>query len=67
MLERLNYNLSPLVASQISEFENDKREPPLQVLLRYARAADIPFEFIVDDESTVPKKLPCKPIRWMVE
>ena len=58
MVERLDYKQSPLVASQISEFENDKREPPLQVLLCYARAAGIPMEYLVDDELTLPEKLP---------
>lgn len=60
MVERLNYKQSPLVASQISEFEMDKREPPVQVLLCYARAADIAMEYLVDDELVLPKELPNK-------
>lgn len=67
MVSRLNYDKSPLVASQISEFENDKREPPLQLLLCYARVANIPLEFIVDDEVSVPEKLPDKPFQWSSE
>lgn len=54
IVERLNYKQSPLVASQISEFENDKREPPVQVLLCYARMAGIPMEYLVDDELSLP-------------
>ena len=60
MVERLNYSQSPLVASQISEFENDKREPPVQVLLCYARAAGIPMEYLVDDELSLPEDIPGK-------
>lgn len=58
MVERLNYKQSPLVPSQISEFENDKREPPVQLLLCYARAAGIPMEYLVDDELFLPEKFP---------
>lgn len=61
IVERLNYKQSPLVASQISEFENDKREPPVQVLLCYARMAGIPMEYLVDDELSLSKNLPCNP------
>jgi transcriptional regulator with XRE-family HTH domain len=55
IVERLNYDKSPLVASQISEFENDKREPPVQLLLAYARMACIPMEYLVDDELPLPE------------
>lgn len=58
MIEKLGYTQSPLVASQISEFENDKREPPVVVLLHYARAAGIPLEYLVDDKLSLPEKLP---------
>lgn len=61
MVERLNYKQSPLVASQISEFEMDKREPPVQVLLCYARAAGIPMEYLIDDELLLPEDLFGKP------
>lgn len=57
MVERLNYTHSPLVASQISEFENDKREPPVQLLLAYARAVGVLMEYLVDDELSLPEKL----------
>lgn len=60
MVERLNYKQSPLVASQISEFENDKREPPVQVILCYARAAGIPMECLVDDEMPLPETITVK-------
>ena len=34
----------------ISKYELDKNEPPLNVLLGYSRATQIPLENIVDDE-----------------
>lgn len=55
MVDRLNYTKSPLVASQISEFENDKREPPILIVLAYARAANIPMETLVDDDLNLPE------------
>lgn len=57
MLERLNYKKSPLYASQISDFEQGKREPPLLVLLQYARVAGVPMEALVDDELDTPSEL----------
>ena len=57
MLERLNYGQSPLVVGHISQFEQDKREPPLPLLLRYARVARINLETLVDDELDLPKRL----------
>ena len=36
--------------SRLSEFEKGRRVPSLQILLAYARAANIPLENIVDDE-----------------
>jgi transcriptional regulator with XRE-family HTH domain len=34
----------------ISKYELDKNEPPLAILLAYARLAEIPVEQIIDDE-----------------
>jgi len=42
----------------ISDFENDKREPPLPVLLRYARIANVWLDVLVDDELELPKRMP---------
>jgi transcriptional regulator with XRE-family HTH domain len=36
--------------TSISKYELDKNEPPLEVLLAYSRAANIPLEQIVDDQ-----------------
>ena len=36
--------------ASISMYENGKREPPLTVLLAYARLARVPMETLVDDK-----------------
>lgn len=43
---------------RISEFELGDAEPPLPVLLRYARIAGVHMEDIVDDEVDLPATLP---------
>jgi transcriptional regulator with XRE-family HTH domain len=43
---------------RISEFELGEAEPPLPILLQYARAAGVHMEDIVDDELDLPDKLP---------
>src|SRR5215213_10810944 len=42
----------------ISNFELGKREPPLMILLQYARIAGVHMEALVDDELDLPGKLP---------
>jgi transcriptional regulator with XRE-family HTH domain len=42
----------------ISKYELDKNEPPLEILLQYARVAGVHMEDIVDDELDLPSKLP---------
>jgi hypothetical protein len=39
-------------------YEHNRRQPPLNVLLAYARIAGVPLEQIVDDnlELTLPEK-----------
>lgn len=45
---------------RISEFERGTTEPHLSVVLRYARAAGVHMEDIVDDDLDLPAKLPGK-------
>ena len=45
----------------ISNYEQDHREPPLFVLLGYARLAGVCLDAIVDDDVDVPKTLPATP------
>jgi len=44
--------------TRISRFELDQLEPPLPVLLQYARVAGVHVEDIIDDELDLPPKLP---------
>lgn len=44
--------------TRISDYELDKTEPTLMVLLQYARAAGVPTEVLIDDELALPEKLP---------
>ena len=50
-----------IVFKQISTYELGKREPPLPVLLAYARAAGVCMDTLVDDRLDLPAKLPAKP------
>ena len=39
----------------ISKYETNKNEPPLMVLLAYARLTGIPVETLIDDKLDLPK------------
>ena len=43
---------------QISRYEAGQREPPLRILLAYARAANVSTDVLIDDELNLPAKLP---------
>src|SRR3569832_1614610 len=43
---------------RISEYERNKREPSLSVLMAYARLARIHLEYIVDDNVNLPEDIP---------
>jgi transcriptional regulator with XRE-family HTH domain len=47
--------------SNISGYESGEREPPLPILLKYAQAAGICLDVLVDDELDLPTRLPGKP------
>jgi transcriptional regulator with XRE-family HTH domain len=57
MLRRLGVE-EQIDYTTISKYELDKNEPPLEILLQYARAARVHIEDIVDDELDLPTKLP---------
>ena len=40
--------------TNISKYELDKNEPPLGILLAYARLAEIPVEYLIDDRLDLP-------------
>lgn len=50
-----------LTQDYISAYERGVREPPLPVLLKYAQAAGIYVDVLIDDEVDIPSKLPAKP------
>jgi transcriptional regulator with XRE-family HTH domain len=50
LTERLNRD-------DISKYERGVREPSLLVLLRYARAASISTDALIDDEMNLPARL----------
>ena len=49
-----------LSQGKISEFETGRREPSLLILLKYARAAGVVMDVLVDDELDLPERLPSK-------
>ena len=46
--------------SLISAYERGMREPPLPVLLAYARAANVYVDVLIDPELHLPDKLPSR-------
>lgn len=44
--------------SAVSGYELGTREPPLQVLLAYARSANVYVDALIDDDLNLPEKLP---------
>lgn len=60
MLRRLS--AEEMVAyTRISEYERGLREPPLPILLKYARLIGVCVEVLIDDELDLPDKLPAHP------
>ena len=60
MLRRLGFE-DVLDYKRISEYELGKNEPPLAVLLSYARAVNVSTDVLIDDRLDLPAKLPAKP------
>jgi len=60
MLSRLELEESHF-RSAVSGYELGTREPPLPVLLKYARVAGVCVEVLIDDELDLPEKLPATP------
>jgi transcriptional regulator with XRE-family HTH domain len=44
--------------ARVSSYELGTREPPLPVLLRYARAANVYVDALIDDNLDLPARLP---------
>jgi transcriptional regulator with XRE-family HTH domain len=58
LIKRLGVDLTQ---NRISDYELDRGEPPLPLLLTYARAAGVCMDALIDDELDLPAKLPAKP------
>ena len=59
MLRRLG--LDNLTRTTVSAYEVGTSEPPLPVLLKYARLVGISTDVLIDDELDLPAKLPARP------
>ncbi len=60
MLRHLGFE-DVLDYKRISEYELGRNEPPLAVLLKYARVAGVCMDVLIDDELDLPARLPSKP------
>lgn len=57
MLRHLGF-AHEMLQARISSYELGTREPPLPVLLAYARAANVYVDALVDDDIDLPERLP---------
>jgi hypothetical protein len=60
MLARLGLS-DKLMRAAVSGYELGTIEPPLTVILEYARAAGVCTDALIDDKEDLPEKLPAKP------
>ena len=58
MIERLDYKDSPVYPTNISAMERGEREPPLLLLLAYARLVGISTDVLIDDNLELPNRFP---------
>jgi transcriptional regulator with XRE-family HTH domain len=54
MVDELGVKDEPLYSASISQYETGKREPPLLVLLKYARLAGVSTDVLIDDKLGLP-------------
>ena len=59
MLRRLGFE-DAIDYKRISEYELGKNEPPLAILLQYARLAGVYVDVLIDDDLVLPAKLPAR-------
>jgi transcriptional regulator with XRE-family HTH domain len=62
LLVRLGFE-DVITYHRISNYELGTGEPPLEMLLQYARMAGISTDVLIDDDLDLPAKLPSKPRR----
>lgn len=56
LTEKIGSKDYPVYKGDVSNYELGKNEPPLVILLRYARIAKVRMEALADDEMDLPKK-----------
>lgn len=59
MIRRLGL-ANELTQAEVSAFERGVREPPLPFLLKYAEAAGVYVDVLIDDRLDLPKRLPAR-------
>lgn len=59
MVKRLGFE-DDIWYTQISGYELGRRDPPLKILLEYARAAGVSTDVLIDDKVNLPAKLPVR-------
>ena len=47
-----------ILYTRISDYELDKAEPTLMILLQYARVAGVSTDVLIDDKADLPAKIP---------
>ena len=57
LIIKLDCPAVPLYRASITQYEKNRREPPLILLLKYARLAKITVDILIDDESKIESKL----------
>lgn len=60
LISRLEF-ADEITQARVSAYERGVREPPLAVLLKYAQAAGVYVDVLIDDEYDLPEKLPASP------
>jgi len=66
MINRLGF-AEDLIREELSAFERGVRQPPLGVLLEYARVAGVPVDALIDDELDLPDNIPGIPMHKAVK
>lgn len=57
LIRRLGFT-GVIIREEVSAFERGRRQPPLTVLLEYARAARVYVDVLIDDDVDLPDTLP---------
>ena len=56
MFKRLGETKTARYEGHISLYESGRREPPLTVLLKYARLAEVSVDLLIDDDLDLPPR-----------